>query len=474
MQTARIAPQKGPQEQFLSSPADIAIYGGAAGAGKSFALLLEPICCAMQVPGFHAVFFRRNTVQVRNPGGLWDESVKLYGEIPGAKPLKHTLEWDFSGIGRVKFAHLEHDTTVLEWQGSALPLICFDELTHFSASQFWYLLSRNRSTCGVRPYIRATCNPDADSWVSQLISWWIDPDTGFPIAERAGVLRWFIRVSDELIWADDPAELRERHPEIPPKSLTFIPAKLSDNPALMRADPGYLANLLALPLVERERLLGGNWKIRWSGQGLFDEQSFLVGGLPVPYPAQVDGIYAVVDSAVKGGAKHDGTAVVYFSVARHFGHPLVILDWDVVQIDGAFLENWIPGVFARCEELARECRSRRGILGVWIEDAQSGSILLQQCRNKNLRVHAIPSKLTSAGKDNRAVDVSGHIFCGKVKIAEHAYRKVATFKSVTMNHLTSQVMGFRVGDPDANKRADDLLDCMLYGTAIGLGNSEGF
>ncbi|WP_325053334.1 terminase large subunit domain-containing protein [Sinorhizobium meliloti] len=70
-----------------------------------------------------------------------------------------------------------------------MPLICFDELTHFSASSSRYMVSRNRSMSGVGPYTRATCNPDADSWVAELISWWIDQDTGLPIPERAGVLR---------------------------------------------------------------------------------------------------------------------------------------------------------------------------------------------------------------------------------------------------------------------------------------------
>jgi predicted phage terminase large subunit-like protein len=124
------------------------------------------------------------------------------------------------------------------------------------------MLSRNRSTCGIRPYVRCTTNPDADSWVAELIAWWIDQDTGLPIAERGGRLRYFARIADTLVWGDSAAELQEQYAGCEPKSLTFIPAKLEDNAILMAADPGYRANLLALPLVDRERLLGGNWKIR--------------------------------------------------------------------------------------------------------------------------------------------------------------------------------------------------------------------
>jgi predicted phage terminase large subunit-like protein len=125
------------------------------------------------------------------------------------------------------------------------------------------MLSRNRSTCGVRPYIRATCNPDADSWVAEFISWWIDQETGLPIPERAGVVRYFIRINDAIIWGDSEQELRDKYgQDIQAKSVTLIPAKLSDNPTLVKADPGYLADLMALGAVERARLLGGNWKIR--------------------------------------------------------------------------------------------------------------------------------------------------------------------------------------------------------------------
>lgn len=270
-----IRPQPGPQMAFLASAADIAIYGGSAGGGKTWALLMEPLRHVANSQ-FGAVFFRRSTVQVRNEGGLWDESEKLYPAI-GAAPKEHVLQWNFPSGASVSFAHLEHDKTVLNWQGSQIPLICFDELTHFSAKQFWYMVSRNRSMSGVKPYIRTTCNPDADSWVAEFIAWWIDQDTGLPIPSRAGVLRWFVRIGDAIIWGSTPEELAHYtapnedgiEAPIPPKSVTFIPAKLSDNRALMAADPSYLASLMALPTVERERLLGGNWKIRPAAGLLF-------------------------------------------------------------------------------------------------------------------------------------------------------------------------------------------------------------
>lgn len=271
---AEIRPQAGPQEMFLSSPADIAIYGGAAGGGKSFALLIEALRHVAN-PQFGAVVFRRTLADVKKQGSLLDTSMALYGSIGPPRPSLRldNLTWTFASGAKVSFGHLEHEKTVLDWQGAQVPLICYDELTHFSRSQFFYLMSRNRSTCGVKPYIRATTNPDADSWVAKFISWWIDQNTGTAIPERAGRLRWFARVSDEVRWADSSSELREKHPGCEPKSLTFIPARLEDNAILMAADPGYRANLMAMQLVERERLLGGNWRVR-PAAGLYFHRSW--------------------------------------------------------------------------------------------------------------------------------------------------------------------------------------------------------
>jgi predicted phage terminase large subunit-like protein len=266
-----ISAQPGPQTAFLQAAADICIYGGAAGGGKTVGLILEPLRHVGRVPGFTAVFFRRTTPQITNPGGLWDESQNFYPRLGGTPHLR-AQEWRWPRGGKIKFSHLQLATSVYDWQGAQITLICFDELTHFTAHQFFYLLSRNRSTCGVRPYIRATCNPDADSWVAEFLAWWIDPAAGFPIPERAGVLRYYVRVSGKIIWADQPEDLVQHLPPpeaLPPGvdpprpiSVTFIPASVFDNPALLQVNPEYLAWLLSLPLLESERLLGGNWKIR--------------------------------------------------------------------------------------------------------------------------------------------------------------------------------------------------------------------
>ena len=281
-----IRPQPGPQTDFFKTSADIAILGGAAGGGKTWGLLIEPLRHVITNPLFAALFLRRTTPQIENPGGLWDASSHLYPKVGGV-PKVGLKEWRWGAGGKVKMSHLEHEVSKLNYQGSEIPLLCFDELTHFTETQFWYMVSRNRSMSGVRGYVRATCNPDPDSFVARLIEWWIDQETGFPIKARSGKMRWLLRVNDRLHWGNTREELIERfRGKIPPdallpKSVTFIPASLNDNAALMKADPGYLANLLALPTIERERLLRGNWKIRASA-GLYFQRSWMkpVSALP--------------------------------------------------------------------------------------------------------------------------------------------------------------------------------------------------
>jgi predicted phage terminase large subunit-like protein len=223
-------------------------------------------------PNFGAVIFRRNTTQVRNEGGLFDASMRLY-PYAGGIPKESTLEWKFPAGSKIKFAHLEHDSTVLSYQGAEIPAILYDELVHFSKSQFMYMLSRNRSTCGIKPYVRATTNPDADSWVREWVDWYIDNNTGLPIPERSGVKRWFIILNDKMIWANSKREILEQYPNSFPKSFTFISANIFDNKKLLEVNPEYLSNLHALPTVERERLLNGNWNIKPSA-GLYFKRSF--------------------------------------------------------------------------------------------------------------------------------------------------------------------------------------------------------
>lgn len=244
---------------------------------NTYALLMEGLR-HKDIAGFNGLVLRKNYTQITSPGGLWEASNKIYSQVQGAmskiSPVHH---WTFAPSGaNIRFGHLASDKELSGWQGSEICYLAFDELTHFSRHQFLYMLSRNRSTCGIRPYVRATCNPDSDSWVAEFISWWINQDTGYPIYERSGVIRYMCVVNDTIFWGSNPHELAQEHgvnvEEC--KSVTFIASKLTDNKVLMAKDPSYMANLKALAEIDKERLLYGNWKIRPAAGMYFKTEQF--------------------------------------------------------------------------------------------------------------------------------------------------------------------------------------------------------
>lgn len=257
------------QEQFLSSPADVVFYGGAAGSGKTISVLLEPLR-HVKNKDFKPVILRRTKSDIKKQGGIWDESEKIYPGLGGVG-TPSSLTWKFPGGMTLKFDGIEYDKDLQSWQSAQLALIIFEELCQFTEKMFWYMMSRNRSTCGVRPYVRATMNPDPDSFVRRFIDWYVDKD-GFIDPEKSGVIRYFSKDGDEVIWGDTREEVLEKvnDPELEldeVKSFTFIAASVYDNQELLKVDKGYLGNLKSLSRVERAQLLGdkikgGNWNVR--------------------------------------------------------------------------------------------------------------------------------------------------------------------------------------------------------------------
>lgn len=241
---------------------------------NTYALLLEGLRNT-RVNGFNSVMFRRTFPQIEQEDGLLQTSKKIY---PYAKATLHSgkMLWTFPSSATVRFSHMENPDDKLDWLGASIALICFDELVTFEEDQFWFMLGTNRTTCGVSPYMRCTTNPKADSWVSRLIQWWWDPETGYPIEERSGRIRWFVRIDGTIEWGDSREELLERFSDSDPLSLTFIPARVTDNKILLEKDPRYLGKLKAMSIVDRERYLLGNWKISEAASKYFKRHWFQV------------------------------------------------------------------------------------------------------------------------------------------------------------------------------------------------------
>lgn len=407
--TIELRPQPGPQEAFLSSAADICIYGGAAGSGKSFALLLEPLF-HVENSKFRGVIFRRTVPQIRLSGGLLDESSNLYPLLKAT--LNQTyLEWSFPSGGTLKFSGMELESDRFAWQGSQLNLIAFDELTHFTESQFWYLLSRCRSVSGIPGYVRATTNPDADSWVREFISWWIDAETGFPIKERSGVLRWFVRDGDTLHWADTPKELTEQFgDDCTPKSVTFISATVHDNRILLEKDPGYLAYLKALPSFERAQLLEGNWNVRPTAGSYFRREWFTIVETPPLEVIQRCRFWDRAASEKRPGTDPDATCGVRLSRTR----------------EGIYYVEHLVRMFAsphRVQESMLSCARSdpHNTIVAYAQDPGSAGVAEAQLTSRALDGFNVRFSTVTGDKETRAKPVSAQAEAGNIRIVRGSW-----------------------------------------------------
>lgn len=369
-----ITPQPGYQMKVLSSPADIVVSGAAAGVGKTFGLLLE-FLRHINNPLWGGVIFRRTGPQITAEGGLWDTSMELYPYAHG-EPKESRMEWHFRKGAKLKFSHLEYEKNILDWQGAQIPFIGWDELTHFTKKMFLYLLSRNRSVSGVKPYMRATCNPDPDSWVAELVNWWIDWDTGYPIPERDGVIRYFTVDGGNFIWGDTKAEVIKKAwyflesqveksgiaAEEYVKSFTFISGSIYENKALLSVNPAYLANLNAQDAQTKLQLLDGNWKVAANGEEIYDYYAFQ-GMFDNVMEVVRSGSFITADIALEGsdkfvvghwkGMELDDMALLDKSNGKDVVHVIthmakkhnvqnrhIVYDNDGV---GGFIEGFIPG-----------------------------------------------------------------------------------------------------------------------------------
>lgn len=281
-----IAPQKGRQELAANLKVDVLIYGGAAGSGKSRLLLMKPLQY-IDDPSFNCVFFRRTLKALEKSGSLFPEGKKLY--LPW-KPRVRERDHQFIFKSGAVFTmdHLEHEKDAEgNHQGTQYGGVLFDELTHFTQSQFLYLIGRMRSDSSADSFCMATCNPDPDSWVYNWVEWYLDDsEEGYPDQSKCGVVRYFVIVNDSPVFGDTQEELAENYPEIcyqtnpdtgeviyvPPLSFSVVLGTIFDNPELIRLNPRYLAALKSQTKINRARLLDGAWRVRAEGSNYFDRK----------------------------------------------------------------------------------------------------------------------------------------------------------------------------------------------------------
>jgi len=249
--TAKWIPQSKPQWLALLSRADELFYGGAAGGGKSDLVIGMSIELHK-----HSVIFRRVYPNLKE---IMRRAREIIGDSAGEN--KSDKIWQFPDGRTLEFGAVQYEDSKKDWQGRPHDLKAFDELPEFTESQYEFICGWNRTTdSGQRVRVLATGNPPTDeagNWIIKRWGAWLDPDHPHPA--KSGELRWYVTMDGRETEAKDGEPFDYKGEKLYPRSRTFIPARLDDNPFYSQ-DGRYRSVLQSLPEPLRSQLLNGDFR----------------------------------------------------------------------------------------------------------------------------------------------------------------------------------------------------------------------
>lgn len=306
-------PQSKNQELFHSVNCDEIFFGGAAGGGKTDALMREALR-QITNPNYRAILFRRTFPEIET--SFIDKAYSWY-QAAGLKPTNGGKLWEYPGGGKIRFAHLQHETDVHKHQSAEYTVIGFDELTSFTEFQYNYLISRCRTPDkSLKKYIMSASNPGniGHGWVKR---------------------RFIDGVVPNKIYLDKKTNL----------ARIFIPAKVYDNPVLMDNDPEYVRRLESLPENQRKALLDGNWDV-FEGQfftawdkDIHTIEPYQLNPLFKKFICYDYGFYA--PTAVYWGAVDFWNRIIFYKELYKTGLTYEQLGMEIARITGTDKIDWI-------------------------------------------------------------------------------------------------------------------------------------
>jgi hypothetical protein len=199
------------------------------------------------------------------------------------------------------------------------------------------------------------------------------------------------------------------------------------------------------------------------------QKNEMVCGTGIPFPLHPDCVFGVIVANMRAGKDTDGAGAVFCAHSTTPGHPLIILDWDITEMNSRLLDDWMAGAFAKLQILSVATKAIAGSMGMWFKDDTTGLVFLNRADKMGFPAQIIESELDDV---NRALTASGSVRDGEVQLSNEAVEKILNFKGITRNHLVSQIGEFNPALKDLDGKV--VLNAFTHAITLSKGNVDGY